>query len=165
MENIKIYDFVYVCCSRTMFGMDRDSNDTGWHVTHIGTVYPWEADHMAHMNVRFYVARFDEATWNLFAAIGITPSYLRDSNSGMVAVKQETTYRRELLPGDVLTIRSRLLDVGDKSLRFEHEMLNRETDELAAVTVLTGIHIDRERRKAIPLPDAVVERARAALEA
>ena len=33
--------------------------------TYRGVVYPWQMDHMGHMNVRFYSARFDEATWRL----------------------------------------------------------------------------------------------------
>jgi acyl-CoA thioester hydrolase len=27
----------------------------------------------------WYVGKFDEATWDLMAAIGITPAYLRDN--------------------------------------------------------------------------------------
>ena len=42
-------------------------------ITYRGVVYPWHCDHMGHMNVMWYVGKFDEATWNLFASIGITP--------------------------------------------------------------------------------------------
>jgi acyl-CoA thioesterase FadM len=31
-------------------------------VTHRGTIYPWHCDHMGHMNVMWYVGKFDEAT-------------------------------------------------------------------------------------------------------
>ena len=34
--------------------------------TYKGTVYPWHCDHVGHMNVMWYVGKFDEATWNLF---------------------------------------------------------------------------------------------------
>jgi acyl-CoA thioester hydrolase len=27
-----------------------------------GTIYPWHCDHMGHMNVMWYVGKFDEAT-------------------------------------------------------------------------------------------------------
>jgi acyl-CoA thioester hydrolase len=40
--------------------------------TYRGTIYPWHCDHLGHMNAMWYVGKFDEATWNLFAAIGIT---------------------------------------------------------------------------------------------
>ena len=40
--------------------------------TYRGAVYPWHCDHMGHMNVMWYVGKFDEATWNLFATLGVT---------------------------------------------------------------------------------------------
>ena len=51
--------------------------------------------------------QFDEANWNLFARLGLTPSYLRESGRGMAAVQQKITYKRELLAGDIVEIKSR----------------------------------------------------------
>jgi hypothetical protein len=51
-------------------------------LTYRGAIYPWHCDHMGHMNVMWYVGKFDEATWHLFAQIGMTPSYLRESGRG-----------------------------------------------------------------------------------
>ena len=47
--------------------------------TYRGTVYPWQCDHVGHMNIMWYVGKFDEANWNFFAQLGLTPSYLRES--------------------------------------------------------------------------------------
>ncbi|HET7639657.1 MAG TPA: thioesterase family protein, partial [Ktedonobacteraceae bacterium] len=55
-------------------------------LTHRGVVYPWQCDHMGHMNVMWYVGKFDEATWQLFAVLGMTPSFLREQQRGMAAV-------------------------------------------------------------------------------
>ena len=33
-------------------------------------IYPWHCDHMGHMNVMWYVGKFDEATWHFLAAVG-----------------------------------------------------------------------------------------------
>ena len=41
-------------------------------VTYRGTTYPWQCDHVGHVNIMWYVSKFDEANWNLFANIGIT---------------------------------------------------------------------------------------------
>ena len=30
--------------------------------TYRGTVYPWQCDHVGHMNIMWYVGKFDEAT-------------------------------------------------------------------------------------------------------
>jgi acyl-CoA thioester hydrolase len=115
--------------------------------TYRGTVYPWQCDHVGHMNIMWYVGKFDEANWNLLARLGLTPSYLRGSGRGMAAVQQNIAYKRELLAGDIVEIRSSLLEVGDKSVRFRHEMRNAETGEIAATCEITGVHMDRGSRK------------------
>ena len=127
-------------------------------LTSLGVVYPWQCDHMGHMNVMWYTGKFDEATWHLLALIGLTPSYLRDRKRGMVAVQQETTYKRELVAGDLITIQSGVLEMREKVIRFYHEMLNAETRELAARTTLTGVHLDTESRKSCPFPAEILKR-------
>jgi acyl-CoA thioester hydrolase len=123
--------------------------------TYIGSVYPWHCDHMGHMNIMWYVGKFDEANWNLFAAIGLTPSYMRSESMGMAAVQQNITYEKEALPGDVIEVRSRILEMGDKSIRFVHEMRDRETSAVLAECELTGVHLDRMQRKAARFPDDI----------
>ena len=81
----------------------------------------------------------------------------------MVAVEQTGNYKRELVAGDAITVYSRLLEVTEKALRFTHEMPNDETDEVAATTILVGVHLDTTLRKARPLPASIRDRARALL--
>ena len=85
-------------------------------ITYKGTVYPWQCDHIGHMNIMWYVSKFDEANWNFFATLGLTPRYLREQHRGMAAVQQNISYQRELLAGDIVEVRSRVLEVGEKSL-------------------------------------------------
>ena len=124
-------------------------------ITYKGTVYPWHCDHMGHMNVMWYVGKFDEATWHLFARIGLSPSRLREGERGMAAVQQNIAYKRELLAGDIVEVESRILEVREKVLRFSHEMRNAETGELAASCELTGVHMDRRLRKACAFPEEI----------
>jgi len=131
--------------------------------THRGTIYPWQCDHMNHMNVMWYVGKFDEATWNFFSHLGLTPSFLRSQQRGMAAVEQRIAYLRELHAGDSVLVRSGALEVKDKTLRFVQEMRNVETGELAAVTVLVAVHIDTQQRKSCALPEQVAQKARASL--
>ncbi|WP_181769105.1 acyl-CoA thioesterase [Streptomyces albidus (ex Kaewkla and Franco 2022)] len=128
-------------------------------VTYRGTVYPWHCDHMGHMNVMWYVGKFDEATWQLFSSFGVTPEYLRAGGRGMAAVDQRISYRREVRAGDVLVVRSALLEVRSKVIRFCHRMENAATGEVAAVTVLTGVHIDTGKRRSCPMPEEQLARA------
>ena len=128
--------------------------------TYRGVIYPWHCYHIGHMNVMWYTGKFDEATWHLFGLIGLTPTYLRDNNRGMAAVQQDTTYKSELLAGDLITIRTGILEMREKVIRFYHEMLNAETNQIAATTTLTGVHLNRETRKSCPFPADVLERGR-----
>jgi len=132
-------------------------------LTQRGVVYPWQCDHMGHLNVMNYVGNFDEATWQMFAAIGLTPSYLRQHGLGIAAVRQEIAYRHELLPGDVLSIHSAILEMRPLRIRFYHEMLNDETTEIAAATIITGVLLDARTRKPVPLPADILERGKGLL--
>jgi acyl-CoA thioester hydrolase len=123
--------------------------------TYRGTVYPWQCDHVGHMNIMWYVGKFDEANWNMFARLGLTPSYLRQSGRGMAGVQQNITYKRELFAGDIVDIRSRLLELREKSIRFLHEMRNAETGEIAATCEITAVHLDRQAHKSMPFEDAI----------
>jgi acyl-CoA thioester hydrolase len=130
-------------------------------LTYKGTIYPWHCDHMGHMNVMWYVGKFDEATWHLFHALGITPAYVRNNRRGMAAVEQTIQYRRELLAGDIITINTALLEMKDKSIRFMHDMRKTDTDEIAATTTLTGVHLDTVARRAFAFPPAIRQKGAA----
>lgn len=128
--------------------------------TYRGVVYPWHCDHMGHMNVMWYVGKFDEATWNLFAQLGVTSAFLRDNARAMAAVQQNITYQRELLSGDVVAVRSGMLEIRDKVAKFVHEMRDAQTGEVSAVCVLTAVHMDSVARKSTAFPVEVIARAK-----
>ena len=132
-------------------------------LTYRGTVYPWHCDHVGHMNVMWYVGKFDEATWHFFNALGLTPTYFRTGSRGMAAVDQHISYIHELRAGDVVTVRTTLLEFKEKSLRFVHEMVLDETHEVAARTTLKGVHMDTVARKSCAFPEAIAARAHAML--
>jgi acyl-CoA thioester hydrolase len=140
---------------RDSSGTRADTTD----VTYRGTVYPSQCDHMGHMNVMWYVGKFDEASWQLLSTLGLTPERFRREGVGMAAVEQHIEYTRELHAGDVVTIRSSVLDVTEKSIKLIHEMTNDGTGEIAATTMLVGIHLDTTIRRARALPPDVRERA------
>ena len=128
-------------------------------ITYRGAVYPWHCDHMGHMNVMHYVGKFDEALWNLFAQIGITPGYLREHSRGMAALEQHIRYERELLAGDVVRIESRVSDIAPKVIHVSQTMFNAELGHVAASMTLVGVHLDTKLRRAVPFPEAIAHAA------
>jgi len=130
-------------------------------LTYRGTVYPWHCDHVGHMNVMWYVGKFDEATWHLFNTIGLSASYLRSAQRGMAAVDQHISYLQELHAGAVVSVRTRVLEVKERSLRFEHEMVDESTGTVAARTTLKAVHLDAVARKSAAFATTVVDKAQA----
>ena len=123
--------------------------------TYRGTVYPWHCDHVGHMNIMWYVgqirrgelesARADRTDAVLFARI-------RPRHGGGSAEHhlQARTAGRRHCRGQ-----SQLLEIGEKSIRFVHEMRNAETGEIAATCEITGVHMDRQARKSTAFAETV----------
>lgn len=132
-------------------------------LTYRGVVYPWHCDQMGHMNVMWYTGKFDEATWTLFAELGLTRSYFGQNGRGMAAVEQTTRYLRELVAGDTISVTSRFVEVREKVLRFEHVMVRASDGVIAATSSITGVHLDTALRKACAFPGEVRRRAEAML--
>ena len=126
--------------------------------TYRGVVYPNQLDHMDHMNVQWYTSKFDEGTWHLFSAAGITSDYIRKNNKGMAAVEQTTKYKAEVMSGDLLVVRSKVLEVKDKTIRFIHIMYNTETGIEVATSELVAVHLDRKERKACSIPEDIKDK-------
>jgi acyl-CoA thioester hydrolase len=125
-----------------------------------GTVHAWQCDHMGHANLRAYGEFFEQAVWQVFHRIGMTPSVLRGDAVRMAGVQQNITYKKELLPGDVVMVRSRLLELAEKKLRMQHEMVHLESDEICAVSEITAVCIDPGTRRPRAFPPEVAAKAK-----
>ncbi len=131
--------------------------------TYRGVVYPHQLDHMEHMNVQWYTAKFDEATWHLMSTVGVTAAYIDATKKGMAAVEQITKYKAEVKSGDLLLIKSKFLELKDKAVRFLHIMYNAETGQEVATSELVGVHIDAIVRKSCSFPEDIKEKCTALL--
>jgi acyl-CoA thioester hydrolase len=125
-----------------------------------GTVHEWQQDHMGHINVRAYLEFHDHACWQIYAALGLTPSLLRSGAVRLAAVQQNVSYSNELFPGDTVAVRSGVLEIRGKVLRFRHELFNTETGKVCSVCDFTVVCLNPETRKSQPFPPEVVARAR-----
>jgi acyl-CoA thioester hydrolase len=124
-------------------------------LTYRGAVYPWQCDQMGHMNVMWYVGKMDEASHSLFASIGMTRAVMRESGCVLGALQQNISYTREVLAGDVVEVHSRVIEMREKVIRFEHELRHAVTGEVCATCEQTVACIDASARRARPFPEAV----------
>jgi acyl-CoA thioester hydrolase len=132
-------------------------------ITHRSTIQQWECDHMGHMNVRHYMAKFDDAAWTFLSMLGITNRYFEKNNAGVAAVDHHVTYKRELMPGDSVVIHTRLALLEGKKFKMVHEMSNGITGDEVATCELFGVHMDRNVRRAADFPDEILQNAQAFL--
>ena len=64
-------------------------------------------------------------------------------------------YKSEVTAGELLVIKSKIIEVKDKTLRFLHVMFNAETEKEIATSELLGIHLDRTTRKSCIFPKKI----------
>ncbi|MFY9309173.1 MAG: thioesterase family protein [Bacteroidia bacterium] len=124
--------------------------------TYRGVVYPWHCDFNDHMNVRYYMAMYDEATWQYLFYIGITPFYLKQECKAIVAAEQNMKYFEELHAGDLIYIRTGLIELKPKAIIMHHKMIKVETNNLVAEAKMVGIHIDKKTRLSVVFPEKVI---------
>ncbi len=123
-----------------------------------GEVLPEWIDLNGHMNLAYYTVLFDYATDLLFAEIGIGAAYKRTTNHGTFVVETHNLYRRELLVGERVRVRTQILDADAKRLHLAHEMFRLGHGECAAMQELMFLAIDLGPRRVAPfLPEAQVQ--------
>ncbi|RME43642.1 MAG: thioesterase [Caldilineae bacterium] len=122
---------------------------------HRQTIPPDYLDLMGHMNIRWYMALYDEAAWKFFESIGMDETYCRTNHAGGMALKQFINYYAEVHAGQTVAIRTRILGRSAKRFHFMHFMVNETTGVLASTMEVLGTHADLNTRRTSPLPPQI----------
>jgi acyl-CoA thioester hydrolase len=133
-------------------------------VYHRETIPENYRDVMGHMNIRWYMALFDEAAWGFFAEFGIDVAYCQATDSGAFALKHFISYLAEVHVGETVAIRTRLLGYSPKRVHFMHFMVNESTNTLAATMEVLGAHADLIARRTSPFPPFIAAQLEAMLQ-
>ena len=115
-------------------------------------VHPWFCDVMGHMNVRHFMAMFDDAAYQLLAEV--TGWYLgaeQWQGKGWVDVNNNIDYLGELTAGTLVEIKGGVAVIGNSSFTAEYIMSNRMTGERAAVMRAKLVCFDSEARRSLTL--------------
>jgi acyl-CoA thioester hydrolase len=121
-------------------------------VTHKAIIPESYLDAMGHMNVMWYTHLFAKATGEVFKLCGLNRDYLLDRKGGMFALKQLFSYHAEVLVGEQVSIRSRILGRSAKRIHVMHFMTKDHDDKLAATAEFLSTHIDMTVRRTAPFP-------------
>jgi acyl-CoA thioester hydrolase len=128
-------------------------------LTHRSVVQQWECDHMGHLNVRHYMAKFDDAAWNMFAELGVNKKYFEERNGGVAAVDHHVVYKKEMLAGDSISIHSHFAIFSGKKVKMIHKMYDAIGGDLVAECELFAVHMDQSARKASDFPEDITAKA------
>jgi acyl-CoA thioester hydrolase len=132
---------------------------------HRETVLGEWIDYNGHMNVAYYVLAFDHATDAFFDFIGFDEDYRRTTGYSTFAVESHVTYQREVAEDDALRFTTQLLGFDEKRLHYIHHMYHAEQGFLAATSEWLSLHVDLNRRRVAPMPEAISARLAAILAA
>lgn len=110
----------------------------------------WECDSNGHMNVMYYINKFENAGRNLSLEMGV--SKIMSKEIGFVVVEQTIKYLREVFEDDLLFVESSLVNFSNKAMVMRHEMFNGITKELVSTMDVVGVLFNKTNRKAVPIP-------------
>ncbi len=141
----------------------RPRGDEGFIDGALDSVKPSEMNVLGQSALSHYIHRFSASGGHLMAAFGMTPAYMRAEQRGLSTFEFQLSVAGPLRSGDLVRVQSALVHVGNSSLRFFHRMTNTRTGEQVATLEQSGVHLDREARRPVALPDALRSKALAML--
>jgi acyl-CoA thioesterase FadM len=121
-------------------------------VTHQAIIPDSYRDAMGHMNVMWYTHLFGQATGEVFKLCGLSRDYFLSCRAGIFALRQFFCYHAEVLVGEEVTIRSRVLGRSAKRIHMMHFMHKDQAGKLAATAEFLSTHMDMTVRRTSPLP-------------
>lgn len=118
--------------------------------TFSGVTRPQECDQYGYMQPRFFTGCIINAISHLLQPRNVS---VEVETLGGAAIENRIVYRLYPRAGDVLTIRSAISAIGDKTYEWMHSLFNYETGLMLASSKSVAIPMDLEKRKSIPIPD------------
>ncbi len=126
---------------------------------------PAYEDRNGHMNVRFYLALYDEAGDAMYPLLGLTAEYFAESGSGGFDLEHHLWYAEEVLVGDSVVIRARLIARTAKLVHYLMFMANETRGVVSSIFECVHAHADLSARRTAPFPAPVAARIAALIAA
>jgi acyl-CoA thioester hydrolase len=116
-------------------------------------------DENGHMNMRWYVAIFDDAGDILHDQIGLTREYHRRHGTGTFDLEHHMHFLSEVNPGEEVAVYMRFVARSAKRLHYLMFMMNETRGKLSAIFECMNAFADLGVRKTAPFPDEAARMA------
>jgi acyl-CoA thioester hydrolase len=112
-------------------------------------------DSNGHMNVRWYIALFDDAGDTLHDWMGLTQPYHAAHGTGTMDLEYHVNFIAEVLPGEHIAVYVRLVASSAKRLHYVMFLVNETRRKLAATLECINSFADLRDRRAAAWPAEV----------
>lgn len=126
---------------------------------------PAYEDQNGHMNMRWYLAVYDEAGDAMYPMLGLTADYFASSGMGGFDLEHHLWYPAEVRIGDTVVIRARILARSAKLFHYLMFMVNETRGVLSSLFECVHAHADLRQRRTAPFPPQVAARIDALIAA
>ncbi len=122
--------------------------------TYRGIVSNADCDHLGHMNVARYFAAVGDGMFVFQAGFGLGVEDMRNGRRlSFAVVHAESDFRAEILVGEVIVLKSLVLEIGSRSATFGHRLIKAETGVLAFESRFKCVLLSLATRKSAAVPD------------
>jgi acyl-CoA thioester hydrolase len=118
-------------------------------------------DANGHMNIRWYIAIFDDAGDALHERMGLTREFHRQRESVTMDLEHHTSFLSEVLPGDHVAVYARMVAHSAKLVHYLMFMINEKHGKLAALFECVNAFVDLRTRKVALYPPEIVKKIEA----
>lgn len=116
-----------------------------------------------HMNMRWFVALFDDAGDTLHDHLGLTREFRRASGTGTMDLEHHTWFLNEVMAGSQVCIYARMVARSAKMIHYLMFMVNESTGKVAAHFECVNALVDLKARKTTPYAAEITARIDAML--
>ena len=107
-----------------------------------------------HMNMRWYLAVYDDAGDELHERLGLTADFHK-GNTGTVDFEHHIHYLNEVMPGDRVAVYVRMVAFTPKRLHYLLFIVNETRGKLASIFECMNGFMDLRMRKTAPFPPEI----------
>lgn len=112
-------------------------------------------DENGHMNMRWYLAIFDDAGDVLHDRVGLTREFHGKHGTGTFDLEHHLFFLSEVNPGDKLSIYMRFVSRSEKRLHYLMFMVNETRGKLASIFECMNAFADLSVRRTAPFPEEI----------
>jgi acyl-CoA thioester hydrolase len=115
-------------------------------------------DANGHMNMRWYLAIFDDAGEVLHERLGLTPEFHGARGTGTVDLEHHIHFLNEVMPLDRVAVYVRCVAWSPKRLHYLMFMVNETRGRLASIFECINAFLDAKARKTAAFPPEIAGR-------